>query len=124
MRKLIAFISIVFLLIPNLAFAQISTDSTGLTTTGDKIYGSNYLTQEENQDIGSYIGAKIITPLFSLLGVIFLLLMIYSGILWMTSGGVTEQVTKAKHILVNSTIGLIIIILAYAITKFVFQILA
>lgn len=124
MRKFLAAISLFLILLPTSAGAQITVDSTGLTATGDKVYGDNYLDAEERRDIGTYIGTTILTPLFGLLGVIFLILIIYAGLLWMTSSGVEAQVTKAKHILVNSTIGLVIIILSYAITTFIFAQLA
>ena len=57
--------------------------------------------------------------LISLLGIIFVVLMVYAGFLWMTARGEKDQVTKAKDIIRNSIIGLIIIMTAYAITGFV-----
>ena len=63
--------------------------------------------------------AKGITYVLSFLGVIFLVLAIYAGILWMTSQGNEKTVEKAKDILINSVIGLIIVALAYAISYFV-----
>jgi nitrogen fixation-related uncharacterized protein len=64
---------------------------------------------------------KIVRAFLSLLGAIFLVLTIYAGFLWMTSGGNEEQVGKAKKILRDSIIGLAIVITAYAITLFVFN---
>jgi hypothetical protein len=66
--------------------------------------------------IGSLIGAFL-----SLLGVIFLILIIYAGFLWMTSGGNEIKVLKAKKIIGSSIVGLIIILSAYSITAFVFN---
>lgn len=63
--------------------------------------------------------STIITVVLSFLGVIFLLLMIYGGFLWMTGGGNEQQVAKAKMILVAAVIGLIIVVAAYAITYLV-----
>ena len=60
---------------------------------------------------GRYIGIAL-----SFLGAIFLLLIIYGGVLWMTAGGNEEQITKAKKIMIRSLIGFIIVIAAYAIT--------
>jgi hypothetical protein len=45
--------------------------------------------------------------------------MIYAGILWMTAQGNDQQVTKAKTLMINSVIGIIIVFAAYAITAFV-----
>ena len=62
---------------------------------------------------------RIIRVLLSLLGVIFLVLMVYAGFLWMTARGEEEPVTKAKDIIRQAIIGMIIVFLAYAITGFV-----
>jgi hypothetical protein len=63
------------------------------------------------EDIGGIINAAL-----SFLGVIFLLLMIYGGYLWMTAAGNEEQVGKAKKIMTSAIVGLIIVATAYAIT--------
>ena len=64
--------------------------------------------------IGSVIGGVL-----SFVGVIFLVLMIYGGLLWMTAAGNGQNVTKAKDIIISSVIGLIIVTSAYAITAFI-----
>lgn len=55
----------------------------------------------------------------SFLGIIFLVLTIYAGITWMTSAGNEAKIKKARDILINSIIGLVIVGLAYAISIFV-----
>ena len=62
---------------------------------------------------------KIIRTILGLLGIIFVVLMVYAGFLWMTAQGETEPVDKAKNIIKQAIIGIIIIFLAYAITGFV-----
>ncbi len=62
-----------------------------------------------------------ITAFLGLLGVIFLVLIIYAGFNWMTAQGDENKVTMAKDTLVRAVIGLIIIIAAYSITYFVFS---
>jgi len=64
---------------------------------------------------------KIITIIISALGVIFLALIIYAGITWMTAQGNEEKVRKAKELLVEAIIGLIIVLAAYAISVFVLK---
>ncbi len=66
--------------------------------------------------IGSLIGIAL-----SFLGVLLLILMIYAGFLWMTAQGDPKQVTKAKDILKNATVGIIIVLSAYALTRTVIQ---
>jgi len=65
--------------------------------------------------------ARIINISLSLLGILFVVLTVYAGFLWMTSGGNDEQVGKAKKILYTSIIGLIIILSAYSISNFVLK---
>lgn len=62
---------------------------------------------------------SLIAVLLGFLGVIFLVLIIYAGLLWMTAAGSEENVKKAKSILLNSVIGLVILLSAYAISSFV-----
>ena|SRR3989338_4426662 len=66
----------------------------------------------------AYIGG-IISAAMSLIGVIFVAQTVYAGYLWMTAAGEEEQITKAKHIIRRSIIGLAIVLTAWAITAFV-----
>lgn len=64
------------------------------------------------------MAGQIVGSVLGLVGVIFLVLLIYSGITWMTAGGNETSIKKAKQILTASISGLIIILSAYAITSF------
>ena len=68
------------------------------------------------------IAARMIRIFLSLLGIIFLAMTIYAGFLWMTAGGETDKLDKAKKLLYNGVIGLAIIFAAYAITYFVIRV--
>jgi hypothetical protein len=103
-----------FLLSPLFAFAQLSPQETGLEQTGEEAYGTL------DQTVGEWVGSKVIVPAMSIVGVLFLILMIYAGFLWMTAGGKPDQTTKAKDMMIRAIIGVIIIAAAYAITNFVF----
>ncbi len=59
----------------------------------------------------------------SFIGVIFLLLLIYGGYLWMTDRGNEDQVAKAKKLIQAAVIGLIIVVAAYSISWFVINVL-
>jgi len=63
--------------------------------------------------------SRIINVFLGLLGIIALVLIIYGGYKWMTAGGNEEQITEAKRILINATIGLAIILSSFAISNFV-----
>ncbi len=77
--------------------------------------GAGYDTTVDTDDIIS----TIIQVVLSFLGVIFLVLMIYGGYLWMMAKGNEEQVTKAKNLITAAIIGLVIVMAAYAISWFV-----
>jgi hypothetical protein len=62
---------------------------------------------------------KIIRYLLGFLGVVAVIILIYGGFLWMTAKGDEERVRKAKKTIINGLIGLIIILLSYAIVSFV-----
>ncbi len=61
----------------------------------------------------------VLEVVLGLLGVIMLVLVIYAGFLWMTAGGKADQVEKAKNIMRNGAVGLVLILSAYAVTVFV-----
>jgi len=70
------------------------------------------------------VAGGIIKIFLSILSIIFILLMLYGGYLWMTARGNQEQVTKAKELITSAVIGLVIVVAAYAITYFVLYMLA
>jgi Type IV secretion system pilin len=82
-----------------------------------------------NQELGlqdqdpEIIIIKIINIVLGFVGLIFLVMILYSGFQWMTSGGNEEKITKAKQRLVSSTIGLGIILLAWVIANTVMLII-
>ncbi|MEK7681163.1 MAG: IPT/TIG domain-containing protein [Patescibacteria group bacterium] len=97
-----------FLWHANLASAQVDL---GVEAAGDTIGLAS-------TDI-RVIVAKIIKTALGLLGIVAIVLVLYGGYVWMTAGGDEEKISQAKKILVNSFIGLAIILSSYAITSFV-----
>jgi lysylphosphatidylglycerol synthetase-like protein (DUF2156 family) len=65
--------------------------------------------------------ARLIKIILTFLGVIFLALTVFGGFKWMTAAGNESQVEEAKKIVIQSVIGLTIILSAYGITYFVFN---
>lgn len=100
----------------------VSADPTldGLNQTAGKIdaFKGSISDTDSKNFIQSRVG-QIIGIVLSFVGVIFLVLTIYAGIMWMTAAGNSQQVEKAKGMLINSIIGLVVIFAAYAITAFV-----
>jgi hypothetical protein len=64
---------------------------------------------------------NIIKIFLGILGIIALVIVLYAGFLYMTSGGKPDQIEKAKKLLMNAGIGLVIILSAYSITVFFFN---
>ncbi len=63
--------------------------------------------------------SNIINIFLGFLGILAVVLILYGGFLLMTSKGNAEQVQKAKQLIISAIIGLVIIMSAYGIVKFV-----
>jgi len=128
-KRIVKFSLMIMVLAWGLAFAPVSADYVqaagwwdkasqgGLNEVG-KAYGQTG-TPAEDYDI-RIMAARIIRRVLELLGLIFLVLIIYAGFKWMTAGGEEEKISAAKKLLTNSVIGLIIIFAAFAIATYVF----
>jgi len=68
--------------------------------------------------IGTVVGAGL-----AFIGVLFFILIIYGGLLWMTARGNETQVEKAKNLIQSAVIGLVIVLAAYAITAYISELL-
>ncbi len=66
--------------------------------------------------IGKYVGMAV-----SFLGIIFMIVVLYGGITWLTSGGNPENVTKARNTLIHGAIGLLVTLMAYQVTHYVIE---
>lgn len=68
-----------------------------------------------------YIIARVINAAIGISGSIALLMFIYGGFLWLTSGGNTTQVDKGKKVLIWATLGIVLIASSYVIVTAIFQ---
>jgi len=93
--------------------ALVQAQDYGLNATADAAKLPKDATPIQSR-VGSIVGIAL-----SFVGVIFLILMIYAGVMWMTAAGNETQVSKAKDIIIASVIGLVIVLSAYAITYFI-----
>ena len=101
--------------VPTSAFAQQQTGEllrNQLKETGET--GAGYSTEGADNPLGFV--SKIIKTVLSLLGLIFLVLTIYGGYLWMMARGDEKQVEKAKETIKAGVIGLAIMLSAYIIS--------
>ncbi|MFA4833731.1 MAG: pilin [Patescibacteria group bacterium] len=126
MLKIIKQISILILLVLILIFPYFvfgaegykgPTIKSGLEGLGT---ASGYSTNV-NQTTVSAIAGTAVSAFLSVLGVIFIALMLYGGYIWMMARGSEEEVTRAKDIIKAAVIGLIIVVASYAISFFIFD---
>ncbi|MBN1326017.1 hypothetical protein JW977_03515 [Candidatus Falkowbacteria bacterium] len=84
----------------------------GLTSTATQVgYGETTTPQQ--------YAASIIKVAFTLIGIIFTILLIYGGYLYLTSQGDEKKVSSGKKTITTAVVGLVIIISGYSITYFV-----
>jgi len=107
------FITALLLLAPMSAFAQ--ADAVNNLGT-NALYNSNLGQRDLKDSI-----AQIINVLLGFLGVIAVLIILLGGFKWMTSQGSSEKVDEAKKLIGAGIVGLIIILAAYAIARFVLE---
>lgn len=112
MNKFLRLISIVtFVFLMPIVCINAATTLGGLNETAGR---AGY---EESDAVK--IGGNVLNVILSFVGVLFLIVMIAGGFMWMTAGGKVAQVDTAKKLLVTGIIGLIIVVSAYAISAWV-----
>ncbi|MFA5413570.1 MAG: hypothetical protein WC348_03465 [Patescibacteria group bacterium] len=65
------------------------------------------------------VAARIINVALGFLGIVAVVIVLYGGFMWMTAAGNEERISKAKQILSAGIIGLVIIVMAWAIASYV-----
>jgi lysylphosphatidylglycerol synthetase-like protein (DUF2156 family) len=111
----------ILLVAPEAAIA--AEDSTATTIISEGLSTAAEGTYDQGVTASVFIG-NLIRVLLSATGLVFLVLTVYAGILYMTAAGDEGKVTKAKKMLTTAVVGLIIIVGAYAITAYVIDALA
>ena len=112
-KKGLIAISIGFLLVPLLANAQAIAD-----------VASNVLS-DVRSDTGvadvdvATAGGEAIQAALSLVGLFFLMLMVYAGLRWMMARGEEENIKKAQKTVIAATVGLVVSVSGYAFTVFI-----
>lgn len=112
------FVIICFIFLGGLFVATFVSANTAQQTALDGLATTNAQAQMSQGDPAQSIGAAI-GVLLSILGLIFLIIVIYAGIMWMTASGDSAKVEKARKMLIEGAVGLAITLAAYAFTAFV-----
>ncbi len=83
---------------------------------GEGAFGGDRVTETTAAEIAG----KVVNSFFGVLGVIFIILAIYGGYLWMTASGNEEQVKKAKSVITQAIIGISVTLLIGVIANLIF----
>jgi len=102
-----------------LGFLSISLAQTTTNTASQDLTLPNPL---RTTDI-SVLAGRIIKAVLGLVGVFALVMFIYGGVLWMSSGGSEEKIKKGKETLVWAVAGLALIFFSYAVLEFLFKVI-
>ena len=109
------------LLIPLLAspLAAGATTVYNVSTIGGSVQSAgNSAGLGSASDLPTMVGL-IISVLLGVLGMVFVVLIVYAGFLYLTAQGEQDNVKKAKKLLTQAVIGLVLIVSAYAISLLV-----
>ncbi len=108
--------------LPYFVFAKngtVSSSSNPVTMLENIASGNNGPYTSANEDSLPTILGNIINGALSLLGVIFIVLMIISGYNWMTASGNEQKIDEAKDTIKRAIIGLVIVLGSWAIWNFI-----
>ncbi len=94
-----------------------STTSDSELSSGDDILGIG-----SNDPIT--VAIRITNVILTLLGITFLVTLIYGGTTWVLARGNTEEIERAKKMIRRGLIGFIIILSAYGIANLLFDLVA
>ena len=110
-----------FLAVPTLVSADIQNSLCGAaqTQTVDNTGTENCKATSGSEDRFQEILANIINIFSLVVGVVAVIMIIFGGFKYITSGGNQESIKSAKQTLVYALVGLIIVALAQAIVRFV-----
>lgn len=118
-KHLASFAILAILLVPLAVGAQ----GGNLQTTVNEQLGYSGLGDTFGASTGQNALAKMIgdgvNVVLGMLGLILVVLIIYAGFIWTTAQGDSKKVDKAKDMIKQAVIGLIIVFAAYAIAQFV-----
>ncbi len=113
------------MILPYFVFAQ-TASSTTVTENANPITmlqnvaasGTGPYAAADENSLPTIMGL-VINAALSLLGIIFIILMIVAGYKWMTASGNEEKVDESKSTIKRAIIGLIIVIGSWAIWNFI-----
>lgn len=124
-RKIIALIVLIFIFSFNIIFVEtiLAAPKTTSTTTTSTV---SLVPQGTKYDTGDYelndfvqVGVNVTKIILGTVGSLSLLMFVYGGVMMLISAGNSDQVSKAKGIIMAAIIGLVIVFVSYIIVSFV-----
>lgn len=119
---LLGFMMFVFF-VPSIARAGEQSSGRGLgeaeTFVSGAAKGAGFETDPSKTATPLSIAGSLVNTFLSLIGIIFIILIIFAGFKWMTAGGNEEQVKKATTTIINSVIGIVVVMGAFILYKFI-----
>ncbi len=111
LKKII--LSAIFLLVSMGIETKVLAQDYGLEATARRAhYG-------ENADIYAAT-STVLQFILGAVGIVFLAIMFYAGLRWMTARGNEEFTARAKDAMFNAMMGFILVVIAYGLTVFIF----
>ena len=120
-NKGLSVLLVVFFLFFSLNFVLASDYGLKETVSQGKLKSAFSVTSVDSAP-GNFISSRLgilIGAILSFIGVIFMGLIIFGGFQWMLARGNEQQVEKARDLIMQAIIGLVIVLSAYAITAFI-----
>jgi len=116
-KKFLTFALIAFIMAPVLALTLATPASAQLSD------GNLGIEFAENLGLGNKdprdMAVSIIQVILGFLAILVVILILYGGFVWLTAGGNEDKVATAKKIITSGVVGLVIILAAWGIARFV-----
>lgn len=81
---------------------------------------ADYKTDAASANLPARVG-RVINIVFAISGTVFLAMVIYAGVRWMTAGGDSDQVKKSQKRITRASVGLLILLMSWIVTSFVLR---
>lgn len=125
-KKILSLFIISLFLVPFLGLTGVSASN---DNNNDDPFGLGYVDNEALVGEGNTINlgqrdprtmvAQLINVVLTLLGIVAVVIVLLGGFKWMTAAGNEDKVSEAKKLLGAGVIGLVIILAAWGISRFI-----
>ena len=126
-KNLLAVAMIMLIMVPAFALALPFPAAQAAQIKENSLWGNDAIRKDINTSIGlgekdpRAIVASVINVALGFLGIIAVVIILLGGFKWMTAGGNEDKVAEARKLITAGIIGLIIIMAAWGIAKFVIE---